>query len=84
MRAHTVLLTIAAATMLVPAVATAQTTVEQAIQIMPSGGGPIQLPNMMGGARQFKTGTGRIRGRVLATDGGGSDDSSRPGAHLRC
>ena len=71
MRAHTVLLTIAAATMLVPAVATAQTTVEQTIQIMPGGGGPIQLPNMMGGARQFKTGTGRIRGRVLATDGGG-------------
>ena len=72
MRAQMIRLTIAIAMTLAPAAATAQTTVEQTIQIMPggSGGGPIQLPNMMGRARQFKTGTGRIRGRVLATDGG--------------
>jgi hypothetical protein len=51
----------------------AQTTVEQTIQIAPGGGGggSIQLPGMMGGPRTFKTGTGRIRGRVLASDGAG-------------
>ena len=40
---------------------------------MPGGGGsgPIQLPGMMGGPRNFKTGTGRLRGRVLASDGTG-------------
>jgi len=57
-----------------PAFAVAQTaTVEQTIQILPEGGGggQIRLPGMMGGPRQFKTGSGRIRGRVLATDGGG-------------
>ena len=56
-----------------PVLAMAQTTVEQTIQIMPggSGGGSIQLPGMMGGPRTFKTGTGRIRGRVLAIDGAG-------------
>jgi protocatechuate 3,4-dioxygenase beta subunit len=57
-----------------PAMAAAQTaTVEQTIQILPEGaaGGQIRLPGMMGGPRQFKTGTGRIRGRVLASDGGG-------------
>ena len=52
-------------------VAVAQTTVEQRIQISGDATGPIQLPGMMGGQRQFKTGTGRIRGRVLASDGGG-------------
>jgi protocatechuate 3,4-dioxygenase beta subunit len=41
----------------------------QQIQIMGPGDGPIQMPGMPG--RQFKTGTGRIRGRVLAVDGGG-------------
>ena len=51
--------------------AVAQTTVEQRIQISGDATGPIQLPGMMGGQRQFKTGTGRIRGRVLASDGGG-------------
>ena len=57
---------------LLPAIAGAQTTVEQTIQIMPGGGGgSIQLPGMMGGPRTFKTGTGRIRGRVLASDGAG-------------
>jgi hypothetical protein len=55
-----------------PALALAQTTVEQTIQIGPGGGsGSIQMPGMMGGPRTFKTGTGRIRGRVLASDGGG-------------
>jgi hypothetical protein len=51
----------------------AQTTsVEQAIQIVPEGGAAqMRLPGVLGGPRQFKTGTGRIRGRVLATDGGG-------------
>jgi hypothetical protein len=34
------------------------------------GGGPIQLPPGFGNMRQFKTGTGRIRGRVVATDNG--------------
>jgi protocatechuate 3,4-dioxygenase beta subunit len=43
--------------------------VRQQIQIMGPGDGPIQMPGMPG--RQFKTGTGRIRGRVLAVDGGG-------------
>jgi protocatechuate 3,4-dioxygenase beta subunit len=59
---------------LAPAIGSGQTAmVEQSIQIMPGGGGAgsIQLPGMMGGQRQFKTGTGRIRGRVLALDGGG-------------
>ena len=54
-----------------PVKAAAQTaTVEQTIQILPEGaaGGQIRLPGMMGGPRQFKTGTGRIRGRVLASD----------------
>jgi hypothetical protein len=64
-------LTIAVA--LSPTAAGAQATVEQTIQIMPgggSGGGQIQFPGMMG-PRQFKTGTGRIRGRVLTSDGAG-------------
>jgi hypothetical protein len=74
MRTQNTRLFAAVAIALSPAIAMAQTaTVEQTIQIMPSGGGggAIQLPGMMGGPRQFKTGTGRIRGRVLASDGGG-------------
>ncbi len=45
--------------------------VEQRIQIASDGGaGAIQMPMGMGG-RQNKTGTGRIRGRVVASDGSG-------------
>ena len=45
--------------------------VEQRIQIASDGGaGGIQMPMGMGG-RQNKTGTGRIRGRVVASDGSG-------------
>src|SRR4029453_16919930 len=55
-----------------PSVFAQTATVEQTIQIVPEGGGgQIRLPGMMGGPRQFKTGTGRIRGRVLASDGAG-------------
>jgi len=56
-----------------PALAVAQMTVEQTIQIRPGErvDGAIQFPGMMGSPRQFKTGTGRIRGRVLAIDGAG-------------
>jgi protocatechuate 3,4-dioxygenase beta subunit len=56
-----------------PRAVDAQTVVEQTIQIGSGGGGAsIQLPpGLMGGQRQFKTGTGRIRGRVLAVDGAG-------------
>jgi hypothetical protein len=46
-------------------VAHAQQEVRQTIQIS---GDQVPLP-MMGGQRQFKTGTGRIRGRVLSSDG---------------
>jgi hypothetical protein len=61
---------LALATLLL-APAYAQQTVDQTIQIGPGGGaGPIQLPPGFGGARQFKTGTGRIRGRVVAADSG--------------
>jgi hypothetical protein len=51
----------------------AQQVVEQTIQVAPPGGDGvrIQLPGMMGGQRQFKTGTGRIRGRVMSNDGSG-------------
>ncbi len=64
----------AVAAAVLPAAVAAQTaTVEQTIQIVPEGGagGQMRLPGLMGGPRQFKTGTGRIRGRVLATDGAG-------------
>jgi hypothetical protein len=73
MRTQISRLALTVALALSPAIASAQVTVEQSIQIMPSGGGgtQIQLPGMMGGQRTFKTGTGRIRGRVLASDGGG-------------
>ena len=74
MRTQTIRLALTIAVALSPTVASAQATVEQTIQIMPSGGGAggqIQFPGMMGGPRTFKTGTGRIRGRVLASDGAG-------------
>ncbi len=45
------------------------TTERQTIQIAPGGADMLQLPGL-GGPRQFKTGTGRIRGRVVATDTG--------------
>src|SRR5580765_8114470 len=64
----------AVAAAFLPAAVAAQTaTVEQTIQIVPEGGGggQMRLPGLTGGPRQFKTGTGRIRGRVLATDGAG-------------
>src|SRR4051812_6506032 len=54
--------------------AAAQVTVEQTIQVAPTPNGIVQLPGMagmLGQQRQFKTGTGRIRGRVLASDGSG-------------
>ena len=72
MRTEKTCLAAAIALALFPALAAAQTTVEQTIQIGPGGGGgSIQMPGMMGGPRTFKTGTGRIRGRVLASDGAG-------------
>jgi hypothetical protein len=47
------------------------TAVEQGIQILPgSGDGPLQIPGL-GQARQFKTGSGRIRGRVVSAENGG-------------
>jgi hypothetical protein len=73
MRTRHTRLAITLSLLLTPALAVAQTTVEQTIQIGPGGGGgsSIQLPGMLGGPRTFKTGTGRIRGRVLASDGAG-------------
>jgi hypothetical protein len=73
MRTQKTCLAIPLTLLLAPALAVAQTTVEQTIQIGPGGGagGAIQLPGMMGGPRTFKSGTGRIRGRVLASDGAG-------------
>jgi hypothetical protein len=59
---------------LAPSLARAQVTVEQqTIQVGPmsGSGGVIQLPGGFGGMRQSMTGTGRIRGRVLASDGSG-------------
>ncbi len=54
----------------VPALASAQVVEQQTIQINTGsgGGGSIQFPPGMGGGRQFKTGTGRIRGRVVSSD----------------
>ncbi len=61
----------AAALLAFPTLAAAQ-VVEQTIRINPGGeSAGIQLPMGIGGPRQFKTGTGRIRGRVLAADSGG-------------
>jgi protocatechuate 3,4-dioxygenase beta subunit len=53
--------------------ASAQVVEQQTIQINTAGGGgAVRLPDLLGGPqRQFKTGTGRIRGRVLASDGTG-------------
>jgi hypothetical protein len=50
-----------------------QVAIEQSIQVAPpsgSGGGAIQIPGF-GPQRQFKTGTGRIRGRVVSAENGG-------------
>jgi hypothetical protein len=67
--AATIALTLSAA------LAHAQVTVEQqTIQVGPPGGGVggvLQLPGGFQGMRQTKTGTGRIRGRVLSSDGSG-------------
>ena len=53
---------------LAPASAFAQ-VVEQTIRVVPdAGGGGIQLPFGPAGQRQFKSGSGRIRGRVMAND----------------
>ena len=72
---HRVVMTIAIAIAMLPALLSAQEVVQQTIQINQGsggGGGSIQLPMGLGGApRQFKTGTGRLRGRVLASDGSG-------------
>lgn len=57
---------------MLPGLLSAQEVVQQTIQISGSSDGAIQLPMRPGGPqRQFKTGTGRLRGRVLASDGSG-------------
>jgi hypothetical protein len=73
MRTQHLRFVMATALAIAPSIAAAQEMVQQTIQIGPPpvGGGPIQLPMGMGGPRQFKTGTGRLRGRVLASDGSG-------------
>ena len=73
MRTHTVRLLLTAAfaltSVLASGVASAQVVEQQTIQINTgSGSAGLQLPLGMGGPRQFKTGTGRIRGRVVASD----------------
>ena len=73
MRRQILCVAMAASVAVLPRLSFAQTveTVQQTIQINPGGGaGAIQIPGL-GGPRQFKTGTGRIRGRVLAAEGGG-------------
>jgi hypothetical protein len=61
-----------ALSLLSPISARAQAVVEQTIRVGSGDGTMIQLPpGLGGGQRQFKTGTGRIRGRVLASDSGG-------------
>ena len=40
------------------------------IEAQSSGGEPLMMPPGLGGPRQMKTGTGRILGRVLASDSG--------------
>jgi hypothetical protein len=71
MRKDTLRLALVLAITLAPSGAVAQVTVEQTIRVAPEGG-PVRLPDLMGGPqRQFKTGTGRIRGRVVASDSGG-------------
>jgi hypothetical protein len=42
--------------------------VEQTIRVLEPGGAGVQMPFGPGSQRQFKTGTGRIRGRILGTD----------------
>jgi hypothetical protein len=42
--------------------------VEQTIRVLEPGGAGVQSPFGPAGQRQFKTGTGRIRGRILGTD----------------
>ena len=42
--------------------------VEQTIRVVEPGGAGVQMPFGPAGQRQFKTGTGRIRGRILGTD----------------
>jgi hypothetical protein len=69
MRRHLLSITATAALLmpgLAPARASAQ-VVEQTIRVMPDGGAGMQLP-FGPGQRQFKTGSGRIRGRVMAID----------------
>lgn len=47
-----------------------QTTVRETIQIGPEAG--MQIPGLFGAGRpQFKTGTAKIRGRVMKADGTG-------------
>jgi Carboxypeptidase regulatory-like domain len=52
--------------------ARAQVAIEQSIQVAPPSGsaGAIQIPGF-GPQRQFKTGSGRIRGRVVSAENGG-------------
>jgi hypothetical protein len=52
---------------LAPARASGQ-VVEQTIRVVPDAGGGMQMPFGPAGQRQFKTGSGRIRGRVMAND----------------
>jgi protocatechuate 3,4-dioxygenase beta subunit len=40
------------------------------IQVFPASGEPMQLPPMMQPGRQMKTGTGRIKGRVIGAEAG--------------
>ena len=67
MRTHNLRLLLTTAFALISAAASAQVFERQTIQI-DSGSAGIQMPLGMGGPRQFKTGTGRIRGRVVAND----------------
>jgi hypothetical protein len=72
MRTYSTCFAIALAFGLASTPAAARQVVEQqTIQINTGSGGggsSIQLPPGFGGPRQFKTGTGRIRGRVLGVD----------------
>jgi hypothetical protein len=70
MQTHLLRLTLAGTLALCPAMTAAQ-VVEQTIRIGGAGDAGIQLPMFGGPQRQFKTGTGRIRGRVIASDGSG-------------
>jgi len=68
---RTSFIAVAALVTILAASASAQEVVEQTIQVAPGGAaGGIQLPGL-GMPRQFKTGSGRIRGRVVASDTGG-------------